>query len=296
VYETILIGYDRRDGGRDALALARLLAETTGATLLIASVFPYEVRQMGTGPFQRALAEERREGLDPLLDQLGGSLRAEVRALGAHSPPRALHELAEQAGADLVVLGSSERAPLGRILAGSTAQRLLHGSPCPVAVAPRGYREREPGLRVIGVAFDDTPESRAALRHAAQLAGQAAAALRIIGVLPRLAAERYAEAAQARLQWRTELRDAVHQAAGALPGELRAQPIVIEKGDPADAIVEQAEQGIDLLVSGSRGYGPVRGVLLGSVSSRLMSSAPCPVLVVARQPAAGAPNLREPDD
>ena len=39
---------------------------------------------------------------------------------------------------------------------------------------------------------------------------------------------------------------------------------------------------MDLLVVGSRGYGPLRRVLLGSVSSELMHSAPCPVMVVPR--------------
>jgi nucleotide-binding universal stress UspA family protein len=38
----------------------------------------------------------------------------------------------------------------------------------------------------------------------------------------------------------------------------------------------------DLLVTGSRGYGPLRRVLIGSVSTPLMHSAPCPVMVVPR--------------
>lgn len=283
MYGTIVAGYDRRDAGRDAIAFGRLLAETTGARLLIASVFPYEQRGMGAEAYRTALEEQRQRELAPLLDEIGESIDVDAIAVGGHSPPRALHTLIERKGAGLVVLGSSERAPLGRIVTGSTAQRLLHGSPCPVAVAPRGYCERDLGLRVIAIAFDDSPEANAALRHAAELAELASATVRVVGVLPKASVDRYPDAAEARMQWRTELRDSVHEAAGALPHELRALPVVIDRGDPAAAIVEQAEQGVDLIVSGSRGYGPIRGVLLGSVSARLVSSAPCPVLVVPRQ-------------
>jgi nucleotide-binding universal stress UspA family protein len=54
-------------------------------------------------------------------------------------------------------------------------------------------------------------------------------------------------------------------------------------GAPAPAIVDACEQaGADLLVAGSRGYGPVTRVLLGSVSKELVHRAPCPVLVAPR--------------
>jgi len=52
-------------------------------------------------------------------------------------------------------------------------------------------------------------------------------------------------------------------------------------GEAAEAIVE-ASQGLDLLLLGSRGYGPVRRTLLGSVATAVTNSAECPVLVVPR--------------
>ena len=55
-------------------------------------------------------------------------------------------------------------------------------------------------------------------------------------------------------------------------------------GTAVEAICKEAKYGVDLLVVGSRGWGPVRRVLLGSVSSRLLHVAPCPVLVVPRGP------------
>jgi nucleotide-binding universal stress UspA family protein len=53
------------------------------------------------------------------------------------------------------------------------------------------------------------------------------------------------------------------------------------RGSPAQVLADQAADA-DLLVTGSRGYGPLRRVLIGSVSTPLMRSAPCPVMVVPR--------------
>jgi nucleotide-binding universal stress UspA family protein len=66
-----------------------------------------------------------------------------------------------------------------------------------------------------------------------------------------------------------------------LPPEVRALP-VLEKGNPVDKLLEFSEVGIDLLVLGSRGFGPVMRLLIGSVSSRVIRGAPCPVMVVPR--------------
>ena len=52
-------------------------------------------------------------------------------------------------------------------------------------------------------------------------------------------------------------------------------------GDPADEIVKIIEkEGADLLVIGSRGLGSITGVLIGSVSQKIVHEAPCPVMIV----------------
>lgn len=53
----------------------------------------------------------------------------------------------------------------------------------------------------------------------------------------------------------------------------------LEHGSPDERIVEVAKLGFDIIVMGSRGLGS-RGYGLGSVSSRVVDSAPCPVLIV----------------
>jgi nucleotide-binding universal stress UspA family protein len=52
-------------------------------------------------------------------------------------------------------------------------------------------------------------------------------------------------------------------------------------GEPVDALVGLSER-VDLVVCGSRGYGPIRSVLLGGAGHGLLRDARCPVLVVPR--------------
>ena len=73
---------------------------------------------------------------------------------------RPLYDLAESLHAAAVVVGSSHRGALGRVLVGNVATQLLSGGPCPVLLAPRGLEDRAPlALWLIGVGFDDSGES-----------------------------------------------------------------------------------------------------------------------------------------
>ena len=170
---------------------------------------------------------------------------------------------------------------------GSVGTRLLHGAPCGVAVAPVGYAETVGrAIRVVAVAYDASPESRTAVLEAASLATAAGAALRIIAVADTatvgsavaIAWAAYDELVRAQ---RDHLETKVDQLISELPSELNPSAR-IAVGNPVSVILLEADQGADLLVVGSRGYGALRRVMLGSVSAELMRSAPCPVLVMPR--------------
>ena len=57
---------------------------------------------------------------------------------------------------------------------------------------------------------------------------------------------------------------------------------MLVEGDAGERIAEEAAEELDLLVMGSRNYGPLRRVMVGSTAIRLMQHAPCPVLVIPR--------------
>jgi nucleotide-binding universal stress UspA family protein len=200
------------------------------------------------------------------------------------SPAEAFQALAERGDADLVVLGSTHRAHLGSVAPGSVAEHLLHGARCRLLIAPKGYSRKdhsEDRLRVVAVGFNGMAESRAALDEAAQLATKFGGSMKVVGVMTPIPAMGAGAAAQAGgdagPDFQTQLRDAVAE----LPAELRALP-VLDQGDPVRKLLEEAAVGVDLLVLGSRGFGPVMRLLIGSVSSRVIRECPCPVMVVPR--------------
>src|SRR5690349_16212972 len=81
--------------------------------------------------------------LGEMLAEATGAELLRTQLPKGHSVPNALHREAERLGCDVLVVGSSHRAGVGRVLAGSTTERLLHDATCPIAVAPRGYRNEE---------------------------------------------------------------------------------------------------------------------------------------------------------
>jgi nucleotide-binding universal stress UspA family protein len=278
----ILVGVDGTPGAEDALAFAQQLAGATGATLRLATAFPYDDTP------SRASNEAFRDALraDALatLERLGDG--APKQAVADLSPAHALHVLAEKSDAALVVVGSTHRGPVGRVLPGSTAERLLHGASCPVAIVPHGHRDHagEP-IRTIGVGYDASLESLSALDAACDLARRFGASVRVIRVFDAtevgtpglVVGPAYHEVHQEiEERQRTELDRVV----GSLAEDVSAEGVFLS-GSPGHELAEQS-QSLDLLLVGSRGYGPLRAVLLGGVSHALVRAAGCPVIVLPR--------------
>ena len=185
------------------------------------------------------------------------------------------------------MVGSSRHGSIGRAVRGSSADRLLHGAPCPVAVVPRGW-EPTGSLTRVGVAYTVTPEGRAALNGALALAARAGARLRVLSAATphgfsqtqgggsMTEATTFAEVGSA---LRAEVEQQVDAAvAGVSQVDVESD---VSVQDPADFLIAASEQ-LDLLICGSRGYGPRRAVLLGGVSHRVTSESHCPVIVLAR--------------
>jgi nucleotide-binding universal stress UspA family protein len=304
MFARILIGYVPTEQGADARALGVDLATACGSDLLLVSVVSAVwLEHLGerTGPAvvhggqRERAASALREAAEVLAaaPEMG---RIERRLEASSSPARGLHDTAVAEGADLIVVGSSHHGPLGRVLLGSVGERLLSGAPCAVAVAPRGYAARRPrAIKLIAVAFDGSPEAQIALRTAHAVAMRTSAALRVVmvieppaaipgqfvplpGVEPLVTLERADALQRQELAAQTALDSAV-QALGD-PGQLERQ--VLFGGDPASAILDVAARDVNLLLLGSRAYGPARRALVGSVSAAVVRHASCPVLVTPR--------------
>jgi nucleotide-binding universal stress UspA family protein len=277
MFQKVVIGVDGRPGGQDAIALARTLAPE--AELVLGNVFPF------APTLSRVVSIEYRNFLQAESHALLREARAgagltdtRMEALTASSPAKALHRLAQREAADLLVVGSAHHGPVGRALLGDVGRAALHGSPCPVAVAPHGFTGHRP--QTIGVAFDGSPEAHVALGLAVAFAAGCGARLQVVGAInfgP------LADGAGIDLGDLAEEVRAVHQrrldeTVAGLPVPVQARAVLGYAGP----VVGRLAHEVDLLFCGSRGHGPVGRVVLGSTADQLIHAAPCPVVVVPR--------------
>ena len=246
----------------------------------------------------KAYREYLRSDAQALLDRVAAGVEGiptSTEAIIADtSPPRALHALAEREDVALVVVGSTHHGPAGRVVPGSTGERLLHGSPCPVAIVPRGYADAGP-IRTVGVGYDGSDESKAALAAAYQLARRFDAGLRVIRVFdatyvgtPALMTVPGHE--HVHEDYEASQREALDEAVEAVPGDVRVEAGFVA-GSARHELAAQSER-VDLMVVGSRGYGPRAAVLLGGVTHTLLRKAACPVVDPAARLARARPAVR----
>lgn len=281
----IIIGYEPTPQGEDALALGRIFAETLAARPVVATALPWARSVMGPDDLERALEFDTSELFAVARDRLR-PLDVETSAIADPSPGSALFHLAETEVASLVVVGSSHRGPVGRVMPGSVAESLLHGATCAVAVAPRDFsQEVDRRLRRIAVAFDGSAEAWAALETAIAIAERVHGSLGLFtvaeppryGLATSMAILRAAEFHDAERREKERILElALHR----IPSSLQVESRLLV-GD-AGPTLAQAAADFDLLVAGSRGYGPLRRTILGSASAKLVRSAACPVLVLPR--------------
>ena len=287
MYGRIILGYDGSAQSTDALELARLIAAQGDRTVVVTHVVPrpppYDAT---TREYVMLVRHHDHSVLDPALHALA-RLRVDARPIESPSPARGLHEVAEEEGASLIVIGSTHRGPVGRVVLGSVGELLLAGTPAAVAVAPKGFASRAPGsISSVTVGFNRAPEGNAALRTAAALAGDLRAKLRAVTVEETFLRARHTRAAHDHdgpsLEQELDRALADVQAADA--------ERVTLSGDPAKCLAEACSDA-DLLVVGSRSYGPLHHTMLGSVSAKLMRSCPAPLMVVPR--GASIPNANK---
>jgi nucleotide-binding universal stress UspA family protein len=258
---SIVSGVDGSEESRVAATVAADLAQALDLRLVIAHVaddpptFPYGDLRLAELQRRRGVQAVQRR-FAAIAESLG--VVPETRIVYGN-PVEALNRLATEEQAELLVVGSRGRSGIAAALSGSVSTRLASESVVPVLVvsdeagARFVARDRKDGTVVSGV--DGSVESTRALRLAADLADRMGRRL-----VPVYAAARPTDE---------------------LAAEAVGTPVATELGDPVEVLRSRAvDAHARLIVVGSRGRGPLRGALLGSVSASLAASAPAPVLVV----------------
>lgn len=276
MFKNVLVGVDGRPTGRDAIALAARLADPDGK-LTLAHVHsdvlsPLHAATPGFIPAEREASHELLER-----ERAEADVSADLLSIVAMSPGAGLHRQAEKQDADLLVVGSCGRGAFGRVMLGDDTHAALNGAPCAVAIAARGYAERPTPLAKIGVGYNDSPESRAALEIARNVAAPTRAELHALEVVP-IATYTYIGFAPAIMG--TDAEEMLAEASARLSElpEVKGRAVLGLAGEELAAFGAE----LDLLVVGSRGYGPMRRLVLGSTSSYLERHARCSLLVLPR--------------
>jgi nucleotide-binding universal stress UspA family protein len=275
MFKNVLVGVDGRPYGRDAVALASRLTDPDGK-LTLAHVHPGELHRLHA--FTPGLLAKERKASSKLLEgeRAAADVEAELVSVVAAAPGGGLHRQAEDQGADLIVVGSCSRGAVGRAMLGDDSRAALNGAPCAVAIAARGYAEHPKSIGKVGVGYNKSSESKVAMATARQVAASTGATVHALEVvsIPTYAymglmsptgegIDVILAEANARMR---ELPDVEGRAVYGLTGEELAA-----FGDD-----------LDILLVGSRSYGPVRRLVLGSTSDYLERHARCSLLVLPR--------------
>lgn len=271
----ILVGVDGSEQSRMALRWAAGSRQAQGSTLRAVTAWQYPA---GAGTPAGATALRSAEEMDrnalrdlertisEVLGEKGGDVRAEV---GRGAPGDVLLQRAAAPSVDGLVLGARGLGGFEGMLLGSVTQRCVENAPCPVVVV-RGDAVVIPPSRLV-VGLDGSDGSRRALDWTIDLARGAGAevvAVHALGIDATGEDRRRAEE-QVRGEWSEPLR-----AAGV------SHTVHVEWVDPRTALIAAAKEDADLVVVGRRGLGPIRSLLLGSVSGYLVRYAEQPIAVV----------------
>jgi nucleotide-binding universal stress UspA family protein len=278
MFKNVLVGVDGRPTGRDAIALATHLLDTGGKLTLA------HVHSDVLSPLHAAApdaVEEEHQASYALLERerAAAEVSADLVSVTAVRPGGGLHEQAEEMHADLLVVGSCSRGAFGRVMIGDDTRAALNGAPCAVAMASRGYAEHPTPFARIGVGYNDSPESAAALALAREVAEPTRASIHVLQVVP-IASYAYGGAVPMGAFVEEMLEDANKNLAELPDVEGRAV-----SGLPGEELAGFGDQ-VDLLVVGSRGYGPLKRLVLGSTTMFLERHGRSSLLVPPRVAAA----------
>lgn len=267
---SIVVGAHPKRHEQEPIGFAIAISRLTHAPIDVVASYWFDTTPQRTAPdeYGRVLREEIEQKLDPGLngpDGPGGEVRIHVMS---GSVSHALQETASEAGAGLIIVGSTHRGAVGRITLGTTADRVLDHAPCPVVVVPRGFRDEGIAPRRVGVAFVDTEGGRSALRAGAAIAHCADASLIAYTVI-----EPHAHEAD-----RNRAKVAVERAIADIGRGVHAEARVLTSGG-VEALAAQSRE-LDFLVRGVRGRGPVRPPLAFGLPSKLAQRTACPFVIV----------------
>ena len=296
--ETIVVGVDGSDCSHDALrwAVDEGRRRSWPVEAVFAWTFPYVVPVLGNLSDPRWLERHAEEYLQALLRQeIGDAGDVNVTGRVAEGPAaRVLLEAARDAS--LLVVGSRGRGGFAGLILGSVSHQCAQHAHCPVVVVRRDdvadeAATKEEATERIVVGVDGSEAARTALSWALEEGRLRHAEVDVVHAWQMPYVHGYAYGGVIDIQpWEFEqnARKELEQEARAVldssmggadtAGLTAIEPLLV-CDSAARALLDSAKDA-DLLVVGSRGRGGFAGLLLGSVSQKVLHHATCPVVVI----------------
>jgi nucleotide-binding universal stress UspA family protein len=284
----LVVGYLATPGGADALALAVRLARTLGAEVGVSIILPPDravPSLVAVGGYDELLAEQAEHWLAEARASIPPDITAGTHVSFDDSYADGLIKEAARVQADLIVVGGSGGGMAGSYSLGSVVNELLHSSPVPVAVAPRGTRDSSIGsVREVTCAIGERQGADLLLDTAVRFSQAAGTPLRLVSLValdPMFGTLRGDE-------------DAVHERALAhaqqtldtaksrLPEGFPVASTIVDGRTVEEAVSKLEWQDGDLIMVGSSRLSAPRRLFLGSTAAKMLRVLEVPMMVVPR--------------
>ena len=276
-----VVGYTPTDRGADAVALAAAVARAQGAQLDLVYVVDRRTPYVAMNPEgnrvsaaeQKVLSAER-QGMALIPKDIEG--RFHVRQADSHAAGLINAALEYQAG--LIIVGAASVGLFKRYTIGSAANALLHASPVPVALAPRGYRRTEPITRLT-LAVGQRTGAEAAIDVAIEAAGRRGVPLRLVSLVELDAEGDSGENINAaHIHANTVLTAAAHR----LPAGHQVT-VEVAHGRTIEEAIDDLEWGDgEIMIVGSSRLAEKNKLFVGRTANKVLLALSVPMVVVPR--------------
>jgi nucleotide-binding universal stress UspA family protein len=289
---TVVVGYRAGKVGLSGLHLAVRVARTLGTSLTVATIVPRPWLTPSLGrrdaeyeDWAEHLAADSAKEAARFLTKAADGIEVAYVQRAHRSVSGGLIEIVEDVGAEMLVLGSLPSGGRGQVVIGSTADWLLHASPVPVAISPRGYRSHAGGLSRLTCAYSATPDSLHVVRRCYEFGQRFGIPVRVITFAVR---GKTMYPPEVGLHAEDSILDAWAKQARQILEDLKTEGIIgddvalqVATGRSWKEALDKAgwEEG-EILALGTRPRGDVYRVFLGSRSAKIIRESPVPVLIL----------------
>lgn len=282
----LTVGYLATRTGDDGVALAGMLARTFDASVDVVLVIRHELPDghPGRGQYQEVLIERGQQWIARAISALAaGGVRATPTVMIGDSFAESLIHFAEQKQSDLIVVGGARDGFFGGHVIGPVTSALLHNSPIPVALAPRGFADDPPSkVREITAAVPSRGGEDNPLPFAITLASAAELPIRMLSLVSSEGLADTENLAELRQMQIAAAEENLAIAARALPDAPEIDSLVAEGRTLESALKKLNWEDSDLLVVGSSRFASHKRIFLGSTASRILAGTDAPVVVTPR--------------